>query len=119
MKKIVAIIRPEKLSTVQDALAAENVVLMTISDVRGCGAQSGRAEVFRGQEYSDRLLPKIKIEIAVNDAFVARTIDAIAQAARSGETGEIGDGKIFVEPLFDCIRIRTGERGPGAIGPDE
>ncbi len=117
MKKITAIIRPEKLSTVQESLNSHEVYLMTVTDVRGCGSQKGRTEVYRGQEYSVEFLPKVKLEIAVNDKYLDVAIDAIVQAARSGATGEIGDGKIFVEPLDDCIRIRTGERGEGAIGP--
>ncbi len=117
MKKIVAIIRPERLATVQEALNAYDIYLMTVSDVKGCGSQKGRTEVYRGQEYSVEFLPKVKLEIAVSDAFLEAAIDAIVQAARTGDTGEIGDGKIFVEPLLDCIRIRTGERGPDAIGP--
>ena len=117
MKKIVAIIRPERLSAVQEALNEQDVYLMTVTDVRGCGTQRGRTEVYRGQEYSVEFLPKVKVEIAVTDAFLDAAIDAIVLAARTGETGEIGDGKIFVEPMLDCVRIRTGERGPEAIGP--
>jgi len=117
MKLIVAIIRPEKLDEVQRALNERDVYLMTVSDVRGCGRQRGYTEVYRGTEMQVRLLPKLKLEIAVNDAFVEATIEAIVQAGRTGETGAIGDGKIFVLPLEDCVRIRTGERGPQAIGP--
>lgn len=117
MKLIIAIIRPEKLEEVQQALAERDVYLMTVSDVRGCGMQRGYTEVYRGTEVNVRLLPKVKLEIAVNDAFVEATIEAIVHAGRVGETGTIGDGKIFVLPLEDCIRIRTGERGPDAIGP--
>ena len=117
MKKIVAIIRPERLAAVQEALNEQDIYLMTVTDVRGCGTQRGLTEVYRGQEYTIEFLPKIKLEIAVTDAFLDAAIDSIVQAARTGSTGEIGDGKIFVEPLIDCIRIRTGERGPGAIGP--
>lgn len=117
MKLITAIIRPEKLEAVQQALNERDVYLMTVSDVRGCGRQRGFTEVYRGSEIQIRLLPKIKLEIAVNDAFVEATIEAIVHAARLGETGTIGDGKIFVQPLDDCVRIRTGERGPEAIGP--
>src|SRR5580698_2849294 len=117
MKLIVAIIRPEKLEDVQKALAERDVYLMTVTDVRGCGRQRGFTEVYRGTEFQVRLLPKLKLEIAVNDAFVEATIEAIVHAARSGETGQIGDGKIFVVPLDDCVRIRTGERGTEAIGP--
>jgi nitrogen regulatory protein P-II 1 len=117
MKLVVAIIRPEKLEEVQKALAERDVYLMTVSDVRGCGRQRGYTEVYRGTEFQVRLLPKIKLEIAVNEAFVEATVEAIVHAARSGDTGTIGDGKIFVLPLEDCVRIRTGERGSDAIGP--
>src|ERR671939_253638 len=109
MKLVVAIIRPEKLEAVQAALNQRDVYLMTVSDVRGCGRQRGYTEVYRGQEIQVRLLPKLKLEIAVNEAIV--------HAARTPETGQIGDGKIFVLPLDDCVRIRTGERGSEAIGP--
>jgi nitrogen regulatory protein P-II 2 len=117
MKMIVAIIRPEKLEAVQEALAKRDVYLMTVSDVRGCGRQRGYTEVYRGTEYQVRLLPKLKLEIALNDAFIEAAVEAIVHAARMGETGTIGDGKIFVLPLEDCVRIRTGERGGQAIGP--
>ena len=117
MKMIVAIIRPEKLEAVQEALQQHDVYLMTVSDVRGCGRQRGYTEVYRGAEFRMRLLPKLKLEIAVNDAFVEATIEAIVHAARMGETGKVGDGKIFLLPLEDCVRIRTGERGGQAIGP--
>src|SRR6186713_2936693 len=111
MKLIVAIIRPEKLEDVQAALAERDVYLMTVSDVRGCGRQRGYTEVYRGTEVTVRLVPKVKLEIAVNDAFVEATVEAIVNSARSGTTGRIGDGKIFVLPLEDAVRIRTGERG--------
>ncbi len=117
MKMIVAIIRPERLEAVQRALSECDVYLMTVSDVRGCGRQRGFTEVYRGSEFQVRLLPKIKLEIAVNNAFVEATVEAIVHAARTPETGQIGDGKIFVLPLEDCVRIRTGERGSEAIGP--
>jgi nitrogen regulatory protein P-II 1 len=117
MKFIVAIIRPEKLEEVQRALAERDVYLMTVTDVRGCGRQRGHTEVYRGAEVQTKLIPKIKIEIAVTEPFVEATIEAIVHAARSGSTGGIGDGKIFVLPLEDCIRIRTGEHGSTAIGP--
>jgi nitrogen regulatory protein P-II 1 len=90
---------------------------MTVTDVRGCGRQRGYTEVYRGAEVQIRLIPKIKLEIAVNEAFVEATVEAVVHAARSGETGSIGDGKIFVLPMDDCVRIRTGERGSTAIGP--
>jgi nitrogen regulatory protein P-II 1 len=117
MKLVVAIIRPDKLDDVQQALNERDVYLMTVSEVRGCGRQRGYTEVYRGTEVQIRLLPKLKLEIAVNEAFVEATIEAIVHAARTGDTGSIGDGKIFVLPLDDCVRIRTGERGPDAIGP--
>ena len=117
MKLIVAIIRPEKLEDVQKALAERDVYLMTVSDVRGCGRQRGFTEVYRGTEVQIRLVSKLKLEIAVNEPFVEATIEAIVHAARTGETGTIGDGKIFVLSLEDCVRIRTGERGGEAIGP--
>src|SRR5436309_13080108 len=117
MKMIVAIVRPERLEAVQAALNECDVYLMTVSDVRGCGRQRGFTEVYRGSEFVVRLLPKLKLEIAVNDAFVEATIEAIVHAARSGDTGQIGDGKIFILPIDDAVRIRTGERGGPAIGP--
>jgi nitrogen regulatory protein P-II 1 len=114
---IVAIIRPEKLEAVQKALREQDVYLMTVSDVRGCGRQRGYTEVYRGTEMEIRLLPKLKLEIGVNDAFVEAAIEAITHASRSGDSGQIGDGKIFVLPVDDCVRLRTGERGGRAIGP--
>ena len=114
MKMIVAIIRPERLEAVQDALMAQEVVLMTASDVRGCGTQRGFKEQYRGNQGFIRLLSKVKLEIAVNEAYVEPTVQAIIKAAHSGN---IGDGKIFVLPLDECYRIRTGETGPAAIGP--
>src|SRR5450755_3115855 len=117
MKMIVAIIRPKKLDAVQQALNEHDVYLMTVTDVRGCGRQRGFTEVYRGSEFVVRLLPKLKLEIAVNDAFVEAAMEAIVHASRSGTTGQIGDGKIFVLPIEDCVRIRTGERGGPAIGP--
>lgn len=117
MKLIYAIIRPESLESVQRALNERDVYLMTVSDVRGCGRQRGYTEMYRGTEFQVRLLPKLKLEIAVNDAFVEATVEAIIHAARTGETGQVGDGKIFVLNLEDVARIRTGERGETAIGP--
>jgi nitrogen regulatory protein P-II 1 len=90
---------------------------MTVSDVRGCGRQKGYTEVYRATEVQVRLLPKVKLEIAVNEAFVEAAVEAIVHAARTPEIGQVGDGKIFVLPLEDCVRIRTGERGGAAIGP--
>lgn len=117
MKLIVAIIRPEKLEAVQQALNERDVYLMTVSDVRGCGRQRGYTEMYRGTEYQVRLLPKLKLEIAVNESFVEAAVEAIIRGGRTGETGKIGDGKVFVLPLDDCVRIRTGDRGVEAIGP--
>jgi nitrogen regulatory protein P-II 2 len=116
MKMIIAIIRPEKVEDVQNALSKSEVFLMTASDVRGCGRQRGYTENYRGNEGFVRLLSKVKLEIAVNDEFVKPAIEAIMTAAKSG-TGKIGDGKIFVLPLEECYRIRTGETGGAAIGP--
>ena len=115
MKMIVAIIRPEKLEAVQAALAERDVYLMTVSDVRGCGRQRGFTEVYRGTEYQVRLLPKLKLEIGVNEAFVEATVEAIVHAARTGDTGQIGDGKIFVTPIDHALRIRTGETDSDAL----
>jgi nitrogen regulatory protein P-II 1 len=114
MKLIIAIIRTDKLQDVQDALSKAEVFLMTAADVRGCGRQRGFKEHFRANEGIIRLLPKVKLEIAVNDNFVEQTVEAITRTAR---TGEIGDGKIFILPLEECYRIRTGESGSKAIGP--
>lgn len=117
MKLIVAIIRTDKLDDVQKALAERDVYLMTVSEVRGCGRQKGYTEVYRGQEVKIKLLPKLKVEIAVSEPFVEAAVEAIVHAARTGETGNVGDGKIFILPMDDCVRIRTGERGQEAIGP--
>src|SRR5260370_5598131 len=116
MKLIIAIIRPERLEAVQAALNERDVCLMTVTDVRGCGRQRGYTEVYRGTEMQIRLLPKLKLEIAVNDAFVEAAIEAIVHAAPTPETGQIGDGKIFILPMDDCVRIRTGERRGEPIG---
>jgi nitrogen regulatory protein P-II 2 len=116
MKMIVAIIRPEKVEAVQEALAKHEICLMTASDVRGCGRQRGFKENYRGSEGVIRLLSKVKLEIAVNDNFVKPAVAAILEAAIS-QPGKIGDGKIFVLPLEECYRIRTGETGSVAIGP--
>ncbi len=115
MKLIIAIIQPTKLESVKAALSEVEVVRLTIMDVQGFGRQKGQTEVYRGNEISVNLLRKVQLQIAVNENFVEPTINAIIKGGRSGETGEIGDGKIFVLPLDDCIRIRTGERGSEAI----
>jgi nitrogen regulatory protein P-II 1 len=117
MKYIIAIIRPEKLEAVQAALDAKEVHLQTVSNVFGCGSQRGYTETFRGGKIPVRLLPKVKLEIAVNENFVEQTVTAIKTAAKSEGGGKIGDGKIFVLPMDQCVRIRTGETGSVAIGP--
>ncbi len=115
MKLITAIIRPEQLDDVQHFLDDQGFSVMTVSDVRGWGRQSGILEVYRGQEVEERLISKLKLEISVNDDRVDAAIDAIVRGARTGETGRLGDGKIFVQALDDCIRIRTGETGAKAV----
>jgi nitrogen regulatory protein P-II 2 len=115
MKLIIAIIQPSKLEDVKAALSEVEVVRLTIMDVQGFGRQKGQTEMYRGREITLNLLRKVQLQIAVNDAFVEPTINAIIRGGRTGDSGQIGDGKIFVLPLDDCIRIRTGERGPDAI----
>jgi nitrogen regulatory protein P-II 2 len=115
MKMIIAIIQPNRLEAVKQALADVEVFRLTVMDVQGFGRQRGHAEVYRGHELSVNLLRKVQLMIAVNDAFLEPTIAAILKGGRTGPAGEIGDGKIFVLPLEDCIRIRTGERGGEAI----
>lgn len=112
MIKVECILRPGKLEDVKDALGKFGIHGMTVTQVIGCGLQKGRTEVYRGAEYSINLLPKVKIEIVIRDKFVEQVIDLIVKAAR---TGEIGDGKIFVYPVENAIRIRTGETGENAI----
>lgn len=112
MKKIEAVIRHHKLEDVKTALAEAGIQGLTVTEVRGFGRQKGHVESYRGVEYRVDLLPKIKIEVAVNDDLVANVTSTILNA---GRTGEIGDGKIFVSDLVDCIRIRTGENGAGAL----
>ena len=113
MKLIIAYIQPHKLEDVKKSLTQANVGKMSVTNSLGCGAQMGYHESYRGVQFDVNLLKKIRLEIAVNEEFVEKTIDAIISAAR---TGQIGDGKIFVLTLADCIRIRTGERGSAAIG---
>lgn len=113
MKYIVAVIQPDRLNEVLDELDRREVHLVTVTSVMGRGRQKGVAEVYRGHKEVGSLLKKVKLEIAVNDNFVQATIDAITTGAR---TGNIGDGKIFVLDLKECIRIRTGETANVAIG---
>ncbi|HUY88462.1 MAG TPA: P-II family nitrogen regulator [Pirellulales bacterium] len=115
MKLIIAIIQPSRLEAVKAALTEVEVFRLTVMDVQGFGRQKGHTEVYRGHEFSVNLLRKVQLQIAVNEDFVEPTIEAIIKGGRSGTSGEIGDGKIFVLPLDDCIRIRTGERGAEAI----
>lgn len=113
MKLIVAIIQPDKLDEVHQALINAEIFRITVSRVTGHGQQEDQ-ELYRGEQVTPSLIPKVRIEIAVNEAFVEPTINAILGAAKHGD-GVIGDGKIFILPLEDAIRIRTGERGPEAI----
>ena len=113
MQLIVAYIQPERLSAVKQALYEKEVYRMSVTNALGCGQQKGYRETYRGAGIEVNLLKKLRLEIAVNDDFVETTIDAIVKGAR---TGNIGDGKIFILPLGDCVRIRTGERGKDAIG---
>jgi nitrogen regulatory protein P-II 1 len=115
MKLVIAIIQPNRLEAVKQALADVEVFRLTVMDVQGFGRQRGHSEVYRGHEVSVNLLRKVQLMIGVNDDFLQPTIDAIIKGGRTGPTGEVGDGKIFVLPLDDCIRIRTGERGGEAI----
>ena len=113
MKLIIAYIQPHKLDEVKKCLAQAEVGKMSVTNSLGCGAQKGYHESYRGVSFDVNLLKKVRIEVAVNEDFVEKTIDAIITGAR---TGQIGDGKIFVVTLAECIRVRTGERGSEAIG---
>ena len=112
MKKLECIIRPFKLEEVKEALSSVGVRGMTVSEVRGFGRSRGHTELYRGSEYTIEFVPKLKIEIVVAEENVDKVVEAVQQAA---STGKIGDGKIFVLPIDETIRIRTGERGPAAI----
>jgi nitrogen regulatory protein PII len=112
MKKVEAIIRPFKLDEVKEALLEEGVRGMTISEVRGYGRQKGHKETYRGSEYQTEFVPKIKIEVVVDDNLTEKVVDAILKHAK---TGQIGDGKIFIYNIEDIIRIRTDESGPEAL----
>ena len=112
MKKIEAIIKPFKLEEVKDALAEMGVEGMTVTEVKGFGRQKGHTEIYRGSEYTVDFLPKVKFEIVISDDRVQKAVDAIVQSAK---TGKIGDGKVFVMPIEDAVRIRTEERGESAI----
>ena len=112
MKKIEAIIRPFKLDDVKEALLEEGIHGLTITEVRGYGRQKGHKETYRGSEYQIEFVPKIKIEVVVEERLAEKTIDAILRTAK---TGQVGDGKIFISDISDVIRIRTDESGPGAL----
>ena len=112
MKLIKAIIKPFKLEEVKDALAEIGVEGMTVSEVKGFGRQKGHTEIYRGSEYTVDFLPKVKIEVAVSDESAPKVVESIVTAA---QTGKIGDGKVFVLPVEEAVRIRTGEKGDEAI----
>jgi nitrogen regulatory protein P-II 1 len=112
MKLVIAIIKPFKLEEVKDALAEIDVQGMTVTEVKGFGRQKGHTEIYRGSEYTVDFLPKVKIEIVVADDIVARVIEAVVKAAK---TGKIGDGKVFVLPVEEAVRIRTAEHGEAAL----
>ena len=114
MKLIIAIIQPDKLDAVRQALIDAEITRITVSRCTGHGRQEDM-DIYRGTEVTPNLIPKVRIEIAVNNAFEKITIDTILKAARSGDGGKLGDGKIFVQELTRCIRIRTGEEGGEAI----
>ena len=113
MKLIIAYIQPDKLTAVKQALYEKEVFKMSVTNALGCGQQKGYHETYRGADIEVNLLKKVRVEIAVNADYVEPTIDAIISGAR---TGNIGDGKIFVQNLEECIRIRTGEKGEDAVG---
>lgn len=113
MKLIIAYIQPEKLNAVKQALYSKEVYKMSVTNALGCGQQMGYHETYRGADIEVNLLKKVRLEIAVNEDYVKPTIEAIIEGAK---TGQIGDGKIFVHSLDECVRIRTGETGPEAIG---
>lgn len=112
MKKIEAVIRPFKLDDVKEALLEEGIHGLSITEIRGYGRQKGHKETYRGSEYQIEFVPKIKIELVVDDSLAEKAIDAILRTAK---TGQVGDGKIFVSDITDAIRIRTDESGPGAL----
>ena len=114
MKLITAIIRDTKLDEVREALIENEITRITVIRVSGHGQQTGE-QIYRGKKVVPGLIPKVKLEIAVNDAFVDITVNTIIKTARTNKKGEVGDGKIFITPLEECIRIRTGERGGKAI----
>jgi len=115
MKMITAIIQPSRFEVVKSLLTGLGVQGMTVTDVRGVGRQRGHTEIYRGHEYTVDMIPKVKIETAVDEEQVDRVVDAIIRGARTGAEGKIGDGKIFVTDLDEAVRIRTGEIGAAAL----
>ncbi len=115
MKLIIAIVQPNRLEQIKEALTEVEVFRLTVLDCLGFGRQKGQKSSARAQESSVNLLRKLQLQIAVNDEFVEPTVQAILKGAKSSDSGQIGDGKIFVLPMEDCVRIRTGERGSDAI----
>ena len=115
MKLVSAIVRPNRLAVVKEKLSEHGFHGLTVTDVQGAGRQRGHTEVYRGHEYKVDLIQKVKIEVAVPSESVNGVVEAIAEAARSGPEGKIGDGKVFVTSIDDVMRIRTGERGAAAI----
>jgi nitrogen regulatory protein P-II 2 len=115
VKLIIAIIQPTKLSAVREALEKIEVTRLTITDAQGFGRQRGRTEMYRGHEYTTKLLRKSVLEIVVNDDFLERTVKTIISVARTGPEGNIGDGKIFIVPVDQAMQIESGARGPGAV----
>jgi nitrogen regulatory protein PII len=112
MKLVIAVIKPFKLEEVKEALTAAGIEGMTVTEVKGFGRQKGHTEIYRGSEYTVDFLPKVRIEIAVPSAVAGKAVDTVVKAAK---TGKIGDGKVFVVPLEDVVRIRTDERGDAAV----
>ena len=112
MKLIIAIIKPFKLEEVKEALSQVGIKGMTVTEVKGFGRQKGHTEIYRGSEYTVDFLPKVKLEVVVSDEVVGRVVEAIVKAAK---TGKIGDGKVFVLPIAEAVRIRTDERGDTAL----
>lgn len=112
MKLVTAIVKPFTLTDVKDALEQAGVHGMTVSEIQGFGQQKGHTEVYRGAEYAVDFVPKVKVEVVVSDAAVSDVVDAVVRAA---QTGKIGDGKVWVTPVEELVRVRTGERGEAAI----
>lgn len=115
MKMVVAIIRHERLQQVQDVLDECGVSGVTVTEAKGCGAQRGYTEYYRGARVNISLLPRLKVEAVMRTEIVERVVDLLARAARTGEHGNVGDGKIFVLPVEEAVRIRTGQRGPETV----